>query len=60
MLFFIFPKQVNLENKSQSNPFLKPVKRPPPDVAVLAVVQSIPRLGGVKARALLERFKSKF
>ena len=51
--------QVDTENRQQGNPFRtrhKPTVSV--DAAVLATVQTIPGLGGVKAKCLLERFKS--
>ncbi|XP_070574387.1 Fanconi anemia core complex-associated protein 24-like isoform X2 [Ptychodera flava] len=51
-------QMVDEENKPSPNPFRTKRKVPPIDQAVLTTVQMIPKLGGVKARALLERFGS--
>ncbi len=51
--------QVDTENRQQGNPFRTRHKPSVSvDAAVLASVQTIPGLGGVKAKCLLERFKS--
>lgn len=52
-------QMVNEENKSSCNPFLfKPKRSVSRDQAVLNTVQMIPKLGSVKAKSLLNRFKS--
>ena len=42
-----------------SNPFCKKRKQKNLDECLLGTVQLIPKLGGIKARKLLEKFKSK-
>ncbi|PIK61956.1 putative Fanconi anemia-associated protein of 24 kDa [Apostichopus japonicus] len=52
-------QMVNEENKPNGNPFIAKAKRGiSQDQAVLSTVQMIPKLGSVKAKALLCRFKS--
>ena len=52
--------KVYTSSRSHTNPFLRRQVQPSSDVAVLRTVQSVPKLGDVKAKALLERFKCKF
>jgi len=51
--------QVLTESKVESNPFRKSRRQANLDEAMLATVQSIPKLGAVKARKLLEHFHSR-
>lgn len=52
-------QMVNEENKPNVNPFMAKVKKDTyRDQAILTTVQMIPKLGSVKAKALLNRFKS--
>jgi len=51
--------QVKVESQPHSNGFKLKLKCGPPDQAVLATVELIPTLGGVKARALLKQFPSR-
>ena len=50
--------QVHIENNPSSNQFRRRRKAPPIDVMMLATVQTIPKLGEVKAKLLLGKFKS--
>ncbi|XP_052789029.1 Fanconi anemia core complex-associated protein 24-like [Mya arenaria] len=54
----ILTQMVLTESKLESNPFRKRRRPPNLDEMLLSTVQSIPKLGAVKARKLLERFKS--
>ncbi|KAK2152530.1 hypothetical protein LSH36_326g05037 [Paralvinella palmiformis] len=49
---------VSLENRPQTNQFRMKRKSQPPDGAIFATLQLIPRLGEIKARALLDKFHS--
>lgn len=51
--------KVHTESKLESNPFRKKRRQGNLDEALLSSVQSIQKLGGVKARQLLDHFKSK-
>ncbi|XP_045214189.1 Fanconi anemia core complex-associated protein 24-like [Mercenaria mercenaria] len=54
----LLAQMVHTENKLESNPFRKKRKPRNLDECLLATVQCIPKLGGVKARKLLEQFQS--
>ncbi|KAH3863475.1 Fanconi anemia core complex-associated protein 24-like [Dreissena polymorpha] len=54
----VLSQMVLTESKMESNPFLKKRRPPNLDEALLTTVQSVPKLGAVKARKLLEHFKS--
>ncbi|XP_060591513.1 Fanconi anemia core complex-associated protein 24-like [Ruditapes philippinarum] len=54
----LIAQMVHTENKLESNPFCKKRKHKNLDECLLGTVQCIPKLGGVKARKLLEAFKS--
>lgn len=50
--------QVHVEGHKETNPFTKKKRSTPLDQALLASVKSIPKLGEVKSRMLLEKFGS--
>ncbi|XP_078689061.1 Fanconi anemia core complex-associated protein 24-like isoform X2 [Branchiostoma floridae x Branchiostoma belcheri] len=49
---------VNEDSRHTGNPFLRKKKAPPVETAIYRVLQCFPRLGGVKAKQLLAKFKS--
>ncbi|CAH1270323.1 FAAP24 [Branchiostoma lanceolatum] len=49
---------VNEDSRHSGNPFLKKKKAPPVETTIYRVLQCFPRLGGVKAKQLLAKFKS--
>ena len=51
--------QALAEGRPQTNVLRQKRKPPPIDAAILATMQLVPKLGAVKARALLDQFKSK-
>ncbi|XP_078608731.1 Fanconi anemia core complex-associated protein 24-like isoform X2 [Branchiostoma floridae x Branchiostoma japonicum] len=50
--------QVNEDSRHSGNPFLRKKKAPPVETTIYRVLQCFPRLGGVKAKQLLAKFKS--
>ena len=58
-LWIHFALQTLAEGRPQMNVLRQKRKPPPIDASILATMQLVPKLGAVKARALLERFKSK-
>ena len=52
------PSQVHAEGK-QDNMFRRPAKQLNVDDSILATLQTVPRLGDIKARQLLAKFKSR-
>ncbi|KAK3089475.1 hypothetical protein FSP39_003910 [Pinctada imbricata] len=55
----ILASMVHNESRLDSNPYCKKRKATSLDKAMLDTVQAIPKLGQIKARALLENFQSK-
>ncbi|VDI46159.1 fanconi anemia-associated protein [Mytilus galloprovincialis] len=51
-------QMVHVEGHKETNPFTKKKRSTPLDQALLASVKSIPKLGEVKSRMLLEKFGS--